>query len=37
MAAGGGYVMAPAKAILPDVPIENAIALIDACVHQDRT
>jgi uroporphyrinogen decarboxylase len=37
MAAGGGYVMAPAKPILPGVPIENAIALIDACVNQDRT
>jgi uroporphyrinogen decarboxylase len=34
MAAGGGYVMAPAKAILPGVPVENAIALIDAFVEQ---
>jgi len=34
MADGGGYVMAPAKPILPGVPIENAIALIDAFVNQ---
>jgi uroporphyrinogen decarboxylase len=34
MAAGGGYVMAPAKPILPGVPVENAIALIDAFVNQ---
>ena len=31
---GGGYVISPAKAILPDVPLENAAALIDALVHQ---
>ena len=36
MAAGGGYVMAPAKPILPGVPLENAIALIDAFVSQSR-
>jgi hypothetical protein len=35
MAAGGGYVMAPAKPILPGVPVENAIALIDAFVNQE--
>jgi hypothetical protein len=29
---GGGYVMAPAKPILPGVPLENAIALIDSFV-----
>jgi uroporphyrinogen decarboxylase len=34
---GGGYVLSPAKAILPDVPLENAAALLDAIVHQDRT
>jgi uroporphyrinogen decarboxylase len=34
MAAGGGYVMAPAKAILPGVPVENAVALIDAFLKQ---
>lgn len=28
--AGGGYVLAPAKPILPDVPLENAVALIEA-------
>jgi uroporphyrinogen decarboxylase len=31
---GGGYVIAPAKAILPDVPLENAAALIDSLVNQ---
>ncbi len=36
MAAGGGYVMAPAKPIMPGVPLENAIALIDAFVDQSR-
>jgi uroporphyrinogen decarboxylase len=34
MAAGGGYVMAPAKAILPGVPVENAVALIEAFLKQ---
>ena len=36
MAAGGGYIMAPAKPIMPGVPLENACALIDAFVEQDR-
>jgi uroporphyrinogen decarboxylase len=34
MAVGGRYVMAPSKPILPGVPLENAIALIEACVRQ---
>jgi len=34
MAADGGYIMAPAKAIMADVPVENAIALIDAFRRQ---
>jgi uroporphyrinogen decarboxylase len=34
IAAGGGYVMAPAKPILPGVPVENATALIDAFLKQ---
>jgi uroporphyrinogen decarboxylase len=34
MAVGGGYVMAPAKPILPGVPVENAVALIDAFTNQ---
>jgi hypothetical protein len=29
--------MSPAKAILPDVPLENGVALIDAMVNQTRT
>ena len=36
MASGGGYVMAPAKPILPGVPLENARALIDAFVNQAK-
>jgi uroporphyrinogen decarboxylase len=31
---GGGYVASPAKAILPDVPLANAAALIDTLVNQ---
>jgi uroporphyrinogen decarboxylase len=31
---GGGYVLSPAKAILPDVPLANAAALIEAMVCQ---
>jgi len=34
MAVGGRYVMAPAKAILPGVPVENAIALIESFINQ---
>lgn len=34
---GGGYVISPAKAILPDVPLENAAVLIDALVNQKTT
>jgi uroporphyrinogen decarboxylase len=34
MAAGGGYVMAPAKSILPGVPVSNAIALIEEFLRQ---
>ena len=34
MACGGGYVMAPAKPIMPGVPLQNARALIDAFVNQ---
>jgi len=34
MGESGGYVMAPAKPILPGVPIQNAVALIDAIVEQ---
>jgi uroporphyrinogen decarboxylase len=32
MGEGGGYVVAPAKPILPGVPLANAVALIDAIV-----
>ncbi len=31
---GGGYVVAPAKPILPGVPIDNAVALINTIVGQ---
>jgi len=35
MAQGGGYILAPAKPILPGVPVANAVALIDRFVHQN--
>ena len=34
MGKGGGYVVAPAKPILPGVPLANAVALIDTIVNQ---
>ena len=34
MAKGGGYIMAPAKPILPGVPVENAVSLINRFVKQ---
>jgi uroporphyrinogen decarboxylase len=34
---GGGYVLSPAKAILPDVPLANAAALLDAMINQPET
>ena len=34
MAAGGGYILAPAKPILTGVPVDNAVALIDRFVKQ---
>lgn len=34
MGKGGGYVIAPAKPILPGVPMANIVALIDAIVNQ---
>jgi len=36
MARGGGYIMAPAKPIMPGVPLENAVALIDSFVNQGK-
>ena len=34
MGKGGGYIVAPAKPILPGVPLENAVALIDTITGQ---
>ena len=34
MAKGGGYIMAPAKSIMPGVPVENAVALLDSMANQ---
>jgi uroporphyrinogen decarboxylase len=31
---GGGYILSPAKAIMPDVPLANAAALIDTMLNQ---
>jgi uroporphyrinogen decarboxylase len=33
MGRGGGYVLAPAKTLLPDTPTENAIALIESVLE----
>ena len=30
MGAGGGYILAPAKTLLPETPTENAVALVEA-------
>ena len=35
MADGGGYIMAPAKPILPGVPVENAVALLEGFMNQE--
>jgi uroporphyrinogen decarboxylase len=34
---GGGYVISPAKAIMADVPLENAATLIDVMLRQPGT
>ena len=30
MAKGGGYILGPAKALQPETPVENAIAVLEA-------
>jgi len=34
MGAGGGYMLGPAKPVMPDVPTENAVAFIEAALAQ---
>jgi uroporphyrinogen decarboxylase len=34
MGAGGGYILGPAKPLMPDVPTENAVAFIEATLDQ---
>jgi len=34
MGAGGGYILGPAKPLMPDVPTENAVAFIEATLNQ---
>jgi len=34
MGAGGGYILGPAKPLMPDVPTENAVAFIEAVLNQ---
>jgi uroporphyrinogen-III decarboxylase len=34
MAKGGGYILAPAKALQPETPVENAVAVIEAFTQQ---
>ena len=31
---GGGYVLGPAKPLMPDVPTENAVAFIETVLNQ---
>jgi hypothetical protein len=32
MGSGGGYILAPAKPLMPEVPLENAVAVVEAFV-----
>ena len=34
MGRGGGYILAPAKPVMPDVPTENAAAFLEAVLEQ---
>lgn len=34
MASGGGYILAPAKPLMPEVPTENAVAVLEAFIEQ---
>jgi len=34
MAAGGGYILAPAKPLQPETPTENAVALVEAFAEE---
>lgn len=35
MGRGGGYILAPAKWLMPDTPLENAVAIYEAFVDQE--
>jgi len=35
MGRGGGYILAPAKALQPETPTENAAAVFEAFTNQD--
>jgi uroporphyrinogen decarboxylase len=35
MGRGGGYILAPAKALQPGTPVENAAAVVEAFIEQD--
>jgi uroporphyrinogen decarboxylase len=35
MGRGGGYILSPAKALMPDTPVENAVAILEAFVQTD--
>jgi uroporphyrinogen decarboxylase len=34
LGAGGGYILAPAKPLMQEVPTENALAVIEEFTHQ---
>jgi uroporphyrinogen decarboxylase len=36
MGVGGGYILAPAKALQPETPTENAVAVVEAFLSQTR-
>lgn len=35
MGEGGGYILSPAKGLMPDTPVENAVAIFEAFVEQN--
>ena len=36
MGRDGGYILAPAKGLQPETPIENAVAVVEAFTNQDN-
>ena len=36
MSVGGGYLLAPAKPLQPETPIQNAVAILEAFANDSR-